>query len=185
MKIKALSIFQDLQNNGLYTFSAIQQWLLQFETEFTDLKYNWDCSNSECCYKYTGSCSCATKADAFLFLTLYHKLLEFSFYHKNEPYARNELLDYEKIKNDSYKSKKWVVRNEKIAGNDCFEFLMSYYSYAHNPEHLLVVDERLLGYNIFVDAKDFRHLILFLQTFDDLFWIQKIYPESDMLCAFE
>ncbi|OBQ56946.1 hypothetical protein JJL45_02495 [Tamlana sp. s12] len=185
MKIKALSAFHNLQKNELFTFNDVQQWLLDFESEFKDIKYNWSCPNSECRYKFTGSCSCTTKEDALLFLTLYERLLEFSFYHKNEAYARNELLVYEQVKNDIFECKQWVVRNEKIAGHDCFEFLMSYFSYSNDPKHLLVVDERLLGYNIFVDTKDFKHLISFLHIFDELFWIQKIYPESEMLCAFE
>ncbi|MBU2950422.1 hypothetical protein KO493_06920 [Tamlana agarivorans] len=163
----------------------MQAWLLKYDVFYKDLKYNWQCPTLNCQYKFTGCCSCEAKQETFIFLSLYQKLLEFSYYHKYEAYVLNELHVYNSIKNDKSQVRSWVVKNEKIAGNACFEFLMTYHAYNDAPIELLVVGDGLLGFEVFIDHKDFISLIQFLQTFDELFWIQKIYPESEILDVFE
>ncbi|MDO6761133.1 hypothetical protein Q4566_13055 [Tamlana sp. 2_MG-2023] len=185
MKLTALTEFKNLQTQGLFSFKDVQAWLLKYEAFYKDVKYNWHCPNSGCQHKFTGCCSCDTKPDAYLFVTLYDKLLEFSHYEKYEAYALGELNDYNAIKHDASKVKSWVIRNENIAGNACFEFLMNYHAYNDTPTNLLVVDSKLLGYDVFVSQEAFKSLVQFLETFDELFWIQKIYPESDILCVFD
>ncbi|KAB1066587.1 hypothetical protein F6U93_14310 [Tamlana haliotis] len=185
MKLTALSAFKNLQKGGLFCFKEIKQWLLDYDADFKDVKYNWHCPNSGCQHKFTGCCTCTSNHEAYLFISLYEQLLEFSYYHKYEAYAFDELEDFEAVKNDETQVKVWVIKNENIAGNACFEFLMNYYSYSDNPRNLLVVDYQLLGYNVFVNQEFFKSLIQFLQTFDELFWVQKIYPESDILCVFD
>lgn len=182
MKFTALSAFENLQHHSVFTFEKLEQWLLNFEADYKDLKYNWHCPKLGCSHKFTGHCTCVNPDDIALFLNLYRQLLEFSLYQNLEDYARSELERYQQVKNNTEKMKQWVIKNESIAVHDCFEFLMNYYSYHENPQHLLVADKELLGYQVFVETMAFRNLIQFLQLFDELFWIQKIYPESEILC---
>ena len=64
-------------------------------------------------------------------------------------------------------------------------FLIDYHDYNPNPFHLKVIDKSLLGYNVFVDRKDFENTITFLEIFTELFWNDNIYPESEILIELE
>ena len=179
--MKALEEFRKLQENGVYTIATIKSWLIKYVGRYQELKLNWKCNKANCAYKSRMRCTCEKKEDVYIFLTLFESLLCFSKYHKWEHYAVMELKEYGTVKYDNDLVKKWVRRNESICTIDCFELLLSHYDYDLDPHHLLVMGNTLLGYEVFVDRKDFKNLIEFLDIFNDLFWVKMVYPESETL----
>lgn len=173
--MEALLEFEKLQENEVYSIAKIKSWLLKYVGPYQELKSNWNCPNLGCSYRKTKLCSCDKKPNEYIFLTLFKTLKKFSRYHQKEDYAEVELEIYTKIKVDKELVKKWVIKNEYIGTKDCFELLLCHYDYDLNPYHLLVMGKSLLGYEIFVDRKDFKNLIKFLEIFSDLFWVKKVH----------
>ncbi|MEC3906011.1 hypothetical protein VOI54_03220 [Tamlana sp. 2201CG12-4] len=181
MIIDVLNEFKGLKKNGIYSISNIKHWILKYNGYHKSLSANWFCSNTGCRYKQTRQCHCSNKHEAYIFLELYKALSDFSKYHKREEYARCELNTYTEIKTNADLLKNWVRKNEPIGTKECFEFLLCHYDYTLNPTHLLVMGNSLLGYEVFVDSKDFKNLIAFMDIFSELFWVKRLYPESDIL----
>lgn len=185
MKASALQEFESLKKNELYSIVTIKEWLEEYNSFYTILEVNWFCNGIGCDYKNTANCTCEDKNEAYIFMRLYEKLSEFIKFHDYEDYARNELFKYEDIKNDLGKLKEWIKRNEVFGAYDCFEFLIYHFDYAINPDHLLVIDASLLGYDVFVEGQDLKNLVEFLHVFNMLFWVKRIYPQSKYLHNFD
>lgn len=179
-KMKALIEFDKLQENEVFTIVKIKNWLFKYVGSYQDLNLNWNCSNAGCSYRRTKQCSCNKKEDAYIFLSLFDTLMGFSRYHQKENYAELELESYSKIKHDKELVKKWVIKNEYVGTKDCFELVLRHYDYDLKPLHLLVTGKSLLGYEVFVDREDFKSIIKFLDIFNDLFWVKKVWPESEV-----
>ena len=179
--MEALRVFEGLKENGVYSMEKIKDWLRAYVGDYYEVKSNWNCPVSGCNYRWTNQCSCKKKDDASLFLSLFSALREFTKYHQKESYAELELEAYKKISYDKCLVKQWVRKNEKVGTIDCFELLLYHYDYSLKPYHLLVMGRSLLGYEVFVDRKDFENLIDFLNIFNELFWVKKVYPESETL----
>ena len=87
--------------------------------------------------------------------------------------------------NDEVQVKQWIKSNEEVGADECFLFLIEHHDYNANPVHLVVKNVSLLGYDVFVDRSDFKHLIEFMEIFSDLFWVKEVYPESEILISCE
>jgi hypothetical protein len=183
MKMEGIGIkeFKSIQNKGLFSIAKIEWWLLKYWELYKDLKDDCMCRGNECCMYAIGHCTWTPKSEEQVFIDLYEKLDEFSRYHRREDYAKKELESYNLIRSDQIKLKEWVRRNELIGADECFEFLIVYHDYCENPINLKVLDNKLLGYEVFVDRNDFISLIEFMEIFSDLFWVKEIYPESEIL----
>ena len=179
--MEALEEFKKVQENQVYTFSTIKGWLLKYVGQYQELNLNWNCPNKSCESGKGGTCITIYRSDECVFFSLFNSLLAFSKYHSRENYAKEEIKSYHKIKNDKGLLKKWVRKNEYIGTVECFELLLSHFDYDLNPVHLLITGKSLLGYEVFVDREDFKNLIKFLEIFNDLFWVKKVYPESKNL----
>ena len=162
-----LEEFKSLQSHGVYSIDKVQWWLLKYEDSYRQLKAQWVCPNEGCYYQVTKHCSCVNKHDELKFLELFKSLDEFSKYHKREDYAQQELDKYHRIKNDEKLVEEWGKDVEEV-GDECFLFLIEHHDYDNNPVHLLVRNESLLGYRVYVDRSDFKYLMEFMEIFMEL-----------------
>lgn len=163
-KFEPLIEFRSLKIDNVFTIAKVEGWLLKHEGLYGKLKSSWSCPNEDCYYQVTKHCSCENKHDELKFIELFKSLDKFTKYHKRENYAQQELDKYHNIKNDVELVEKWVQENEKV-GDECFWFLIEHHDYDNNPVHLLIVNETLLGYRVFVDRSDFKYLIEFMEIF--------------------
>ncbi len=67
-----------------------------------------------------GTCGCEIKQDEYLFLKLFESLEEFSQFHRNEPYFKQELETYYKAKDNPAKLKEFTIKNEQIGAEEGF-----------------------------------------------------------------
>ena len=185
MKTVALKKFKSLQENNLFSIAKVEWWLLKYETYHKDLKSYWYCPNKGCIQRIIKYCSCENKHDEYLFLELFKELDKLSKYYRKEGYFEQEMDTYHKIKDDQVKLKDLVIRNESIGVDGYIEFLIYYLDYCSNTVHLKVLDDTLLGYEVFVDRRDFINTIEFLDIFNKLFWEDEIFPESEILIEAE
>ena len=61
------------------------------------------------------------------------------------------------------------------------DFLIEFLNYCDKAILLRVFDKSVLGYEVFVDNKEFKNTIEFLDIFSELFWEKEIFPESEIL----
>ena len=83
---------------------------------------------------------------------------------------------YKEIENEPKKVTKWLSKNERLGTEDFVCFFKDYLDYSSNNDevHLklffLFNDE----FDVYVNRKDFKYTIEFLETFDDLYWIKRL-----------
>ena len=117
MKTIALNEFKSLQENNLHSIAKIEWWLLKYDEYYKDLKSYWVCPNEGCLMKIDFYCLCENKHDEYIFLELFKELDEFSQFHRNEPYFKQELETYNKVKDNQVKLKNLIIRNEQIGAD--------------------------------------------------------------------
>ena len=181
MKTSALNEFKSLQENNLFSMAKVEWWLMKYDDYFKSLNQDWYCPNKGCSMIIGGVCFCNPKSNEFNFLELFKKLEVLSQYQRKEEYFKQELEVYYKVKDNPIKLKELVVKNEQIGCNGFFDFLIEFLNYCDNAILLGVFDQSVLGYDVFVDNKDFKSTIEFLDIFSELFWEKEIFPESEFL----
>jgi len=79
------------------------------------------------------------------------------------------------------------VKNEDLGATKYVCFLLDYLDYDENgnDKPLKIHGYRLKESDIYVDQQYFKNTIEFLEVFNELFWVQKIYPESPILKGIE
>jgi hypothetical protein len=181
MKTVALNEFKSLQENDIFSIAKVEWWLLKYENYFKKLKPYWCCPNKGCNMRIGLTCICKNKHDELLFLELFKELDALSLYYRKEEYFKQEMATYHEVKDCQVKLKDLIIRNENIGVDGFLDFLIYYQNYCANPIHLKVLDKTLLGYEVFVDRKDFSNNIEFLNIFSKLFWKDEIFPESEII----
>lgn len=115
-----------------------------------------------------------------VFLCIYEALDTLSGFHRNEEYFRRELVRYKSIsESQSLFIKKWVADNEKIGADDYACFLLDYLDYSDTPEHLNVFFLYAKDLDFYVNKRDFRYTLQFLEIFNKHYW------EDDILQKFD
>jgi len=163
---------------GVKSLKEIKQWLIENKKNAISLKENNNKIKS--CFDDMG-CSCSMNSKEAEFLSLYEQLSEISEIHKLENYAKEELKTYKIIKVNNIEVKQWLIKNEKIAGENLACFLIDYLDYSEYENdifHLLAYRKVEQKFEIFIQRNDFKNLIEFKELFDELYYIQKIYPEG-------
>lgn len=112
------------------------------------------------------------------FLDLYRRLDNISELHRYENYFEQQMKEFSNIKDSHYELKKWVAKNEHLGANKFVLFLVDYLDYSENPEHLNVYFPYSKEFDLYIDRKDFKNTIDFLEIFNELYWVQEILPES-------
>lgn len=181
METIAIAKFRELGKNGLYSMAIVECWLMKYEHYFKQLNTDWYCPNKGCTMIIGGNCFCNPKSDEYMFLELFKSFDVLSQYQKKEEYFKEELECYYTVKDDPIRLKELVIKNEEIGLNGWMDFLLRYLNYCDNAILLRVFDKSILGYDVFVDNNDFKYTVEFLDLFNDLFWVEEIYPESKTL----
>lgn len=183
MKLDSLiSELFELKKNGTLSISIIEWWLLKY-SEFYKKTYDFVYSQ----HLFTTDDGSVIRLPPFgkptdkeKFLDLYIALDTISEFHRNEKYFQQELTEYQKIKNSHSDLKKWVAKNENLGADKYVCFLIDYLDYDENDqeEHLNVYVSSLKELEIYIDRKDFKNTIDFLEIFNELYWVQEILPEN-------
>lgn len=112
------------------------------------------------------------------FLDLYQALDKICEFHRNEKYFKQELTEYEKIKDSQSDLKSWVAKNEVLGADKYVCFLVDYLDYSENAEYLSVYFHSSKDLEIYIDRQDFKNTIEFLEIFNELYWVQEILSEK-------
>lgn len=149
--------FEFFKNKATFSIQGVEWWLLKYSDTFKHEKENAS------------------------FYELYKQLNELTEYHRLEKYAKEQLTEFEKVKENQEKIKQWLIKNEKIASQDLACFLVDYLDYSENEEdnvNLLAYRDINHKIEIFVKRQDFENLIEYKELFDELYYIKKLYPEG-------
>lgn len=181
MEILALNEFKSLQENNVFSMLKVEWWLMKYDDYYKQLSTDWYCPNKGCAMIVGGNCFCKSKSDEYKFLELFKSLDVLSQYQRKEEYFKEELECYYTVKDDPIKLKELVIKNEEIGLEGWWDFLLGYLNYCDNAVLLRAFEKSFLGYDVFIDNNDFKYNIEFLDLFNDLFWVEEIYPESKTL----
>ena len=114
------------------------------------------------------------------FTDLYKVLKNISFLHKKENYFKSELEHYFQISHSKQEARKWLIKNEKIGAK--------YYPYISVDDCKdcdMLLDRRnicyLKGFDFTINRNDFFYSPKFYKLFNHLFYIKRLYSESQTL----
>ncbi len=173
--MKWLQDFQKLSQNLIYSIDRIEWWLLKYSDLYIS-SYDFIYSQHLVVLE-DGSTGrfppCGKPPEQEEFLNLYQALETIAQFHKNEKYFKEQMALFEDVKDDESKLKDWIKNNEEIGSNQYACFLLDYLDYDENDivEHLNIYVLSAEHLEIYVDRKDFKHTIEFLNTFNELYWI--------------
>ena len=177
---KSIEDFTYLVQTKLITIPKVEWWLLKY----SDLhKKTSDFVYSEHLFKMEDGSTVrippfGEPTDQEKFLDLYKALDIICEFHRNEKYFKQELTDYQKIKDSQSDLKKWIAKNECLGAEKYVCFLVDYLDYSENAEHLNIYIHSSKELEIYVDRQDFRNTVEFLEIFNELYWVQEILPEN-------
>ncbi len=115
------------------------------------------------------------------FLNLCEALEKIYDLYKKEKYCKDELSEYQIIKDSRNLLKKWVIKNEQFAGRELACFWVDYLDYSSIAEeivHLLIFLNIKPKIKVLVQKEDFKSLIKYKELFDELYYVQELYPEG-------
>ncbi|WP_370477210.1 hypothetical protein [Tamlana flava] len=173
-----ISELKRLNNNGKIKISQIEWWLLKYSDLF---KKTYDFVYSQ--HLFTDDDGTVIRLPPFgkptdheIFLDLYEALDKISDFHRYEKYFEQELIEYEKIKNSPPNLKNWLANNEYLGADKHVCFIYNYLDYDENDQevHLKVYIPSLEELEIYIDRKDFKNTIDFLEKFNELFWTNSL-----------
>jgi len=177
--------FASLHGNGTINIPKVEWWLLTYSDFY---KKTHDFVYSQHIFKMDDGSIVrlppfGEPTDEDKFLDLYKALDTICEFHRNEKYFEQELTEYQKIKDSQSNLKNWVAKNEHLGADEYVCFLIDYLDYDENgeEEHLSVYVHSAKKLDIYIDRQDFKNTIEFLEIFNELFWVQEIYPESPIL----
>tara|TARA_R110002096_G_scaffold434449_1_gene656038 strand:+ start:1147 stop:1722 length:576 start_codon:yes stop_codon:yes gene_type:complete len=183
MKLDSLiSELFELKKNGILSISIIEWWLLKY-SEFYKKTYDFVYSQ----HLFTTDDGSVIRLPPFgkatdeeKFLELFKALDTICELNRNEQYFEQELTEYQKIKNSQSELKNWVTKNEYLGADKYVCFLIDYLDYDENDqeEHLNIYVSSLKELEIYIDRKDFKNTIDFLEIFNELYWVQEILSEN-------
>jgi len=171
-----MNYLDDLKNlklNEKISINKIEWWLLKYDNYYKEIYNN----------TYSQHLTKINEIDVRLptfqessnedkFLELYEALNRLSRLHKDEPYFRQEILKYNKIKNEEIEIKKWISKNEYFGSEKYVTFFLDYLDYKQNNDEidLNIYIPSLKEFEIYVDAHYFKNTIKFLEIFNNLYW---------------
>ena len=183
--------FKDLDLNLDGSFLELVKpkwWLIKFEDLY---QVTYDYHFNQYLYKEDNGtvirlppCMETTKDQKFI--NIYEELNQVIELHKNENYFKEQISNYHKIKDSKSVLKNWVVKNEQLVDSEYVSFGLDFLQYSddiigHPVEHLKVSFIYSKETEILIKSDYFKYTIEFLEIFNELFWVQEIYPESKTL----
>ncbi|GGZ65670.1 hypothetical protein [Mesonia mobilis] len=168
-------------NNKIFNIQEIKWWLLKYTdiyNQIITLKKNKYVTVSLNDGKILKLPPLNESTEYIEFLDLYKRLENISELHKYENYFEEQINEYCNIKKSNYELKKWVAKSEDLGTNNFVLFLIDYLDYSANPKHLNVYLPYSKELDLYIDRKDFKNTIEFLEIFNELYWIQEILPKN-------
>lgn len=174
--------FQVIHQDNIYSIEKIEWWLLKNSAVQKDIHHF---INNQHLFDLEDGTTVRlppfgknTKQEKFL--DLYEALDTISQFHRYEKYFEQELTAYHQIKKSKADLKIWVAKNEYFGADKYVCFLLDYLDYDEDDkvEHLNVFVPSIKEIDIYVNRKDFKYIIEFLEIFNHLYWVQDILPES-------
>lgn len=168
----SITDLRDLAEEGVHTIPKINWWLLKHYELYKYCKENWN--NGSCFGEFP--CNHTMGSDMDNFRHFYDDLEEVVDLHNNEPYFREQMQVFEKVRDDAPELTKWLLQNETLGGEDFVIFWIEWL------EEENVVNP---GINLFPNikvkfsAKEFESTIHFLEVFNELYWTSGL-CEDDM-----
>lgn len=178
-KIASIQELIGLGENNILRMDRIQWWLLKYRDYILELKA---IEENQHLFKqnvggYARLPSCSINKTNIIQISVYDSLEVIADFHKNEVYFKGELNDYNGLKNKAQLIN-WVVRNEKIGGDDYICFLLDYLDYADDAEHLSIFFLHAKDLNIYIHKSDFQSTLQFLEIFNKYYWEDEILGNS-------
>jgi len=153
------------------SIAFVNWWILKHEDlskqAIVELS-NSCCGNKPCINMVAG---CEYRAIQ-IFKACFNSLDKLTESHKFEEYFKNELIDFKKINGNKIMTNEWLQKNKSIVDENFVLFFINYLDYSENPNHLKT-DFREDGVlDFYVNRRDFRFTIEFLELFNKLNWTE-------------
>jgi len=180
-----LSHLLDLQEEGksnILSINKIEWWLLKYSENY---KETYNLIYSQNLFELAdGSivrlppCVKPTTSQE-KFVELYEVLSTIADLHRNEEYFKEEIIIYHSVKDSQSELKKWITKNETFGADKYVCFFIDYLDYDEDErvEHLKIFVQCIKELDIFIERRNFKHTIEFLEIFNELYWVQEILPE--------
>lgn len=157
--MKSIKELISLSTDSIISIDKVEFWLLKHQD-----KYNYLKSLRE--GELLPLSNYARAEDKFV--DLFEQLEEVSRYHKFESYCKEQLEIYTSINNDTVKVRKWLGTNEEFYYGQLVHLSIGYLDYQEKGNHLKVFSHLNKKLEVFVDKKDFRNTIQFLNLYESL-----------------
>jgi hypothetical protein len=166
---KANEELMQLKKDDIFEMPKIEWWLLKY----SDL-YKAHVKKNDPWY---GASIFAKEHNPFNRFWQYWECLdEISKIYRLESYMKEQMKEYEAVKDDLYKLKDLMQRNELLCLNELLLFNTNYMDDEKEADHVSIrlrFDEVLL-----INYQNFENINTFNQIFQKLFWEDHILPES-------
>ncbi|MGB4838931.1 MAG: hypothetical protein WBP08_08060 [Saprospiraceae bacterium] len=160
-------------DNGVIELKKIKAWLIEFEPYYKisiENKKHCYCPPKLLCINFTRRDECKF----YNFYPHFEAIVKLSRY---EDYARNELEEYDQIKNYPVAVKEWAVRNFKMNSEIAAQLYFDYKADDYKIKHIEIFQPVYAEMKFFAHRKDFESIIAYLRLYDDLYYKQKVFPE--------
>lgn len=176
--MECLNDFSGKKTKKVYTISYINNWLLTYSDIYIRTykmfyqQYRFELEDGS--VGRLPPCGKTTEQEKFL--DLYEALNSISEFHRNEAYFEQQMILYQEIKKSNLDIMEWVINNKELGSNKYITFLIDYLDYDvdEKVEDLKVFVPSLKNINIYIARKEFKNTLKFLETFNELYWVQKI-----------
>lgn len=159
--------------NKTLSIKQVSEYLLKNEKKYNEIKKPINCLSR------TLPCMCFVRDKDCLFIDIFENLNKKHNLFFDEKYLENELLKYEKIKNDTEEVKIWLTKNLQIGISK-----LDWFSTASKYSNLRLSfingkNKTEFEYLIFtIDGNDFKNNYDFVHLFCDLFFNKEILPNE-------
>jgi hypothetical protein len=170
MYLKALKELRDFHNYDNISIIKVEFWLLKHTDLFKQVQ-----SDHSCFLKKVLPCYCPTRNLDCLFVEVYNELDKISKLYRDNLDLKIELLEYQIIRNDKIKLKKWMLKNEEFGLQDfvffdTFPILKDVKLKLRNGK----IGNEFNHLNINISGHYFENTYLFINIFNKHFFIEKI-----------
>lgn len=176
--INAISDFFQPSKDNIFSINKVENWLLKYSEDYKQL-IDFNKSNYVSLKLENGKIvrlpPINENSKNKKFIDLYNSLERISEFHRNEEYFEKEIIVFNKISKSRASVKNWLLKNKNLVIKAYGCFLSDYLDYKGNNEevHLNIFIHSLKDCYIYINRSDFKSTIEFLETFNDLYFIQE------------
>jgi hypothetical protein len=175
--------FKLLPVNGIFVLKDLADWVSAYENTYNNYVELRRINPTDqlglftCCFADI-PCVHSEYSEETKFYNFYCSINKLVKLHQYEEYSKEEFITYNSIKNDDIKLKEWVIKNYQLGSEILLCFLVDYLDYSAESHHLKIYQSSYPEIDILVERNDFASTINFIESFNELFWIKRIYAEG-------